>query len=1831
MVTLDPQATTIDFSEPVQAARGTVSSDEDGERQATVLFEQGTTATAVMPDGSTQPLPSLTVRATEYTVGPNGPKAMPAELPPTSGYTYAVELSVDEALAMNASEVRFNRPVPFYAENFLGFDVGMKLPVGSYDRDRATWVPVPDGRVIKVLSTSGGIASVDVTGSGSPASPAALAALGVTNAELQQLATLYPAGRTLWRAALPHFSTVDINLTPEPEGPGPEEPPPENDDEAPDDECDQSGSSVIGCESQSLGERIPVVGTPHQLVYQSRRAPGRDAARTLTIPLSGGTVSSALKRIELVVDVGGKRTTQTFPATANQSTTFTWDGKDAYGRPVTGATSATVKVGYVYDAVYQVPAGMAASFGSPSGISTTVPARQEMTLNQTSMTSIGVIGSPSLGVGGWSVAAHHVYDPKSQVLYLGNGSQMSADVVSTSTEVLAGTGDFGSSGDGGPARSATIGSPRGVLAGPDGSTYIVDRQNQRIRRVSPTGIMSRYAGGGTTQASTTPTPATQARIFSPVAVALDAPGNLYIADQSSRQIYKVTPGGQLTVFAGTGEFGSGGGGDGGPATAAKFVEPFAIAVGPDGSVYIADVLDRRIRRVGPDGIISTFAGTGSSAVNGNGGPARQAGLGDVLGLSFGLDGSLYISNYRDANFVFEGVRRVGPDGIIRPVIGGGNLQPTDGIQATQASFSVPIGVWATADGTIYFAEQVTARVWRVTPDGVLSRAAGGGSGCFFSSDPDFSCGEGAPATQASLLTPVGASIDPAGRLLVAEHDGRIVRRFRSTLPSFTGNGMLVAAGDPGELYEFDQAGRHLRTINGFTGATRFSFAYNSSGLLTGITDGDGGTTTIERATNGNPTAIVGPDDHRTTLAVEPGGFLQRIEDPAGHAWVASYGSGGLVTSITDPNTKASEYTYGGLGRLTKTLDAAGGTKTPARTDQSSGYSVAMTSGLGVSRSYDYEPLPGGGSRRVATNGAGLTTTTTFASDGSATTTTPDGATVTTQRGPDPRLGMQASVNRTSSIQLPSGLTATMTGGRRTELSNPSDPLSIVTQTDSTILNGRLFRTTWTTAARTFVDRSPAGRTLTRKVDSEGRTVQSSVAGLTPVTFEYDNRGRLVRTVQGSRTSRLSYDASGRIATHTDPLGRESQYFYDSSDRLVREVLPGGRTALISYDARGNVSSFTPPGRPAHQVAFNSVNLPTSYSPPDFGGANPASANFYDVDRRVTRVLRPGGTEIGIGYDGAGRTSSITTPSGETRASYSASTGRLTGLSAPGGVALAFNYDGMLPEQVTWSGLVSGTVAVSHNNDAQVATQSVNGGNEVSFGYDDDGFLTLAGDLSLSRDPANGLLTGTTLGSITTARQYDGFGELAQLEAKASAASIFHNGYTRDDAGRILRAVETVGGSTLNVEYAYDEAGRLKEVRRNGTVTAVYAYDASGNRTSLTGPGISLAATYDNQDRLLTYGEATFTYTAVGELQTRTDASGTATYAYDAFGNLTSVTLQNGTQIQYVLDGQHRRVGRRVNGVLERGWLYGGPLAPVAELNGSGQLVSRFVYGTSNNVPEYIIRSGQTYRIITDQLGSVRLVVRAADGNVVQRIDYDEWGRITQNTNPGFQPFGYAGGLYDDQTELVHFGAREYDPKIGRWTSQDEVRFVTGVFNLYQYGHGDPVNFVDATGRTPVHLVLAGLGFAFGAGSNLLAQLILNGGDLSCVDASDVLTAGFGGALGGLLAPQIATLQGAALLGGVLGAGQSVVSDLANGENPDLSRAGWSGALGAAGGAIAGAFLNPAGQFTTDGLDAAVRAQREAYNNALKIEANTSGQSLLRGAGGALLGSTPTGPVPCPCE
>jgi len=346
---------------------------------------------------------------------------------------------------------------------------------------------------------------------------------------------------------------------------------------------------------------------------------------------------------------------------------------------------------------------------------------------------------------------------------------------------VAGNKAYKFAGDGGPATSASLSRPGGVAVDAVGNLYIADKMNNRIRKVSPSGIISTVAGNGTEGFSGDGGPATSASLNWPAAVAVDAAGNLYVADTLNSRIRKVSPSGIISTVAGNGMAGFSG--DGGSATSASLNLPQGVAVDAAGNVYIADWGNNRIRKVNPSGVISTAAGNGTPGFSGDGGPATSASL--YLASSNGLTlsgvavdaaGNLYI-----ADFGSNRIRKVSSSGIISTVAGGGSAFPGDGGPAASASLNGPSGVAADAAGNLYVAEWNNGRIRKVSSSGIISTVAGGGTG-----------GDGGPATSASLDYPQGVAVDAIGNLYIADTNNDRIRKVWAAAPSFTASPLSLS-------------------------------------------------------------------------------------------------------------------------------------------------------------------------------------------------------------------------------------------------------------------------------------------------------------------------------------------------------------------------------------------------------------------------------------------------------------------------------------------------------------------------------------------------------------------------------------------------------------------------------------------------------------------------------------------------------------------------------------------------------------------------------------------------------------------------------------------------------------------------------------------------------------------------------------------------------------------------------------------------------------------------------------------------------------------------------
>ena len=941
-----------------------------------------------------------------------------------------------------------------------------------------------------------------------------------------------------------------------------------------------------------------------------------------------------------------------------------------------------------------------------------------------------------------------------------------------------------------------------------------------------------------------------------------------------------------------------------------------------------------------------------------------------------------------------------------------------------------------------------------------------------------------------------------GSLYIADRDNHRIRKVVAPASSQFAKGfgeISIPSEDGSEVYMFNASGRHLRTVNAFTSATVYEFQYNSNGYLTTITDGDGNVTTIERDGDGKPTIIVAPFGQHTTLELNAGGYFSKITNPAGESVQFGYTDDGLLLSLTDARSNVKSYTYDAMGRLTKDEDPVGGFTALDRTETGNDYEVTKTTAEGIVSTYKVEHLSTGEERRTNSFCCGTSTVTITGTDGTKKATYPDGTVVKILEGPDPRFSMQSPVIQSMTVTTPGGLVASITGTRTVTLSDSDDPPSLLTQTDTVTVNGRVYKDVYNATDRTITITSPMDRVAKATIDDQGRILKADIRGFAQVSFDYDTQGRPITFTAGTGTSArittLSYNSKGSLDTLSNPLSQDIRVEYDQAGGATKLIQADLKEIGFVYDANGNTTSVTPPEKPDHTFSYTAVNLEETYNPPALGIVTTPTQYAYNLDKKLKKITRPDGKGIQLDYNSKGKLELVTLPDSKTIEYTDDTKGQLTTVTAPGGESLSYSHDGPLPLNTTWAGTINGSVSRTYNNNFRITSHMVNGGTEITYQYDNDELLTGAGDLTISRNAQNGLVTGTTLGSVSDILGYNTFGEVVDYGASYNASGIFSTQFGRDKLGRITEKTESVDGATHVYNYEYDVTGRLTSVKKDSVIISEYTYDSNSNMLSHN----TITGTYDAQDRLITYGDNSYTYTANGELLTRTDTSTseTTTYTYDVLGNLVSVTLPDGTQTGYVIDGRNRRIGKKVNGTLVQGLLYQDDLKPIVELDGSNGIVSRFIYANRINVPDYMIKGGVTYRIITDHLGSPRLVVNTSTGQIIQRMDYDEFGNVTNDTNPGFQPFGFAGGIYDADTGLVRFGARDYDAETGRWTARDPILFSGNQANLYAYVGSDPVGR-----RDPMGLACVGVSGYAGPG----------GGVQTCIDdegASVCFEVGFG--------------------------------------------------------------------------------------------------------------------------
>nr|WP_321402208.1 RHS repeat-associated core domain-containing protein [uncultured Desulfobacter sp.] len=1647
MIETDTAATTISFdgnSGTVFTHRSTPVTDEFGTRTVTLVTTGDNKAFITDENGDdVTELERIEVRTTEYPT----PESMPAVLPPTSAFTFCAELAVD-----GVQRVRFANPFTVFVDNFLGFDVGLIVPVGYYDMDLGYWIPKENAKVVKLLDTDGdGVVDAldadgddladDLNGDGSVTDE--VTGLGDPD--------YYEPGNTMWRFQAEHFSPWDCNdpvsFPPGAIPPNPTAPPFLDNQKSEGNDCKNIINSYVEERSRLFHETIPIPGTDLSLHYSTANLTSKT---DVNIPLSRETVPDNLIGIELIVSIAGKTYKYAFDPLPNLNYLFTWDGLDWRGVQVAVPSTLSVTINFLYQGYYGSSYNDFIDwFGKyPDGLSFRIKSR----LNVKKTLNYNLTMAPRNGrhkgqiANGWTLSRYHFLNPVDPtVLIKGDGGK--STLLDTDykysridqcnmMEKVGGTENSGFSGDNGPATEADFEWPQGIAVDGAGNLYIADTANMRIRKIDTQGIVTTIAGNGNFQDGTTPVdglPATDIPLKYPTDITSDNNGNVFFVDaepETGGRVLKIDKNGIISTVVG---------GD---------AKVYGIASDGYGNLFIAEPYKKRIRMVDPTGKITLVAGSGYSGYSGDGGNAMQARFVWPVGVAVDNSGNLYIAD-KSAHVI----RRVDVSGVITTVAGTGKYGYSgDGEQATTAQLTSPGKIALDVQGNLYILNAM--RIRKINTSGVIKTITGDGG--------TTQSVEGTSAIEPDLINGFSnLAIDDSGNIYTALGGRNIITKLGPLVPYFNveSEKNRVYAESNGYGHILDSSGCHIKTIDLETGATLYTFKYQTSSFaLEAVIDAFSNETTILRGSS-TAEAIISPEGLRTELDISNGN-LNRITFPDGSFYDFEYDDNGYMETETDPVGNQFFHTFSDSGKITDIKDENGGHWNYEQEDKADcSVLTRVTTGEGNQREYtDFTDATGAFTSTITNKTGGQTF---YSSSGlTGEKTNACGLQTNFEYGIDPRFKYKylAQVTETT----PSGLTRNQ-NVKRVYTDPETTGTNIVQETREVNGNTTTIENNTLENCRTIT--SPEGRTVQTLYSPDTLlTEQVSIPELLASTFEYDTKGRLTTSATGDRTFRYTYDGNGFVDTVTDPNGNTRTFTHDENGRTTRIHRPDSTDIYFSYDANDHVTVLTTPSSVNHAFNYNKVNLTSGYTPP-------LSSNYtfeFDRDRRPTRTVFPSGKTLENIYESdLDRLASIQTPEGLITFTYLC--GAKIGSMSMNEESLTYEYDAGLVTSQTLGGTLNQTLSWSYNDDFRVSGMTY-AGKSVDYGYDNDGLLTLSGDFAITRNSGNGLPESVTNGRLNVTGTFNGYGEVSSQDTTVNGSSLLSYTLERDNTGRITRKTETLAGTTAVLNYTYDTMGRLLTVTKDGRLVEDYQYNANGARISETNTLRDITNRtfeYTAEDHLVSAGTVTYTHDADGFLTSKTDEEDVTAYTYAIRGELLNVTLPNGDDIEYVHDPLGRRIAKKINGTTTEKYLWQGLTRLLAVYDGSGGLVTRFTYA-DGRLPVAMTMNGATYYPAFDQTGTLKAVADAS-GNVVKQVEYDTFGNVINDTAPEFTvPFGFAGGLYDPDTGLVRFGFRDYDPDTGRWTAKDPIFFAGGDTDLYGYVLNDPVNFIDPWGLKKWH-------------------------------------------------------------------------------------------------------------------------------------------------------------------
>lgn len=1311
---------------------------------------------------------------------------------------------------------------------------------------------------------------------------------------------------------------------------------------------------TIGCEDQTLGETVGVVGTPFTLHYRSERAPG---GRVVEIPVTGATIPPGVSQYEVTVRVAGRELVERYDPEPDLRVLFAWDGKDADGVVPLGAQLATVEVNEIH-----VAAGVEYPWNPRVWGGT-----------------LGGWDTRAHGLGGWSVSVHHFFDPIDRILYLGSGGQrqgaelglvvedLTDDTVMLAAENGVAVYVFDRT-SGRHLRTMNALTDSAVIEfGYDGDVLATIIAGGQTTQVSPTGLSGPH-GEATTASPNGETdfwtsisaPRGSMRfVYTPFRAPFDRlDAALPLGDGLLTAVTDPNGGDWSYAYDARGQLASQGdagqGGVGVVRTEVEITEPetvrehYRLALTTAGGQEFTHEV-KRYRNGTTERTIQTPDGSTTSTETGDGVETGTHPWGE-----------------------FERRQSIGKASLRSPLpsrLGQLDTRYSAPLTNPKDLLSVSSATTTTTWQGVTTTTVVTGNtVTTTTPQGRTITSTIDGAG-----RPTSVALPGLPPITVAYANGLPTEISQAGRTVRLGYQGAFTDQITDAL---------------GRVVSMPRDGGVPTGQNTF-GVQQFGFSHDDNGNPTGVTSPQGG-------------------GYSEAMSYTPVDQVQSFNLPAGPFTVA-YDEDRQPTGGSSPYTGGS-LSFDGEGRLTQ-LGPIGYEYDP------DDYLTRITSPDG-SIAYGY-------------------------AGGSAAPTT------ITYNGP---VQGEVTIGRNARFQADSvsvgGATANIDVDRDGVVSSAGALL--ITRNAATFITG------------TAVDQTTDTYTRNQLGEPTAYTARHGTTELFSEEYVRDRGGRI-----RAKTVRIRNPDTGNLETYT------AAYAYDAPGRLESVTYNDADPVHYAYDGNNNLIG-APPASPT--PVPGPVRLYLQAGTP---AATPAATVGEWNDTQDGEQAAMGRTP-----DGALATTSVTAADCDAAGSPRrllattfvspplAGAHQFTGeelFSLVVGAAAGSADDHLEPVASVW--VMNGSTGAPRCQLATDARFVTSGPLPVMGATGVEGQVTAADGTEgcLGQTAQTGDRIVVELGFACTAESVAPVsaeavrgGEGPALGAggspEAESGTCDHPGYLQVDGGLLFQDASAATPCDPAYSVIPINSRKLVEVDVDTQNRATHA-------TIVDPQGQNRYYQYDYDDDS-------------GALASKVELDGPqgtpiaapTVYDYDEFGNLRHVALPDGTAIDYLIDAANRRVGRAVNGVVTHRWLYQSALRIAAEVDEYGAPITFFVYGDKPNVPEYMERGGRRYRLVTDHLGSVRLVVDTDDGATMQRLDYDEHGNTVEDwIAEGWEPvpFGFAGGLYDRGSALVRYGARDYYPEMARWAQRDPIGFDSGDGNLYSYVRHDPVNFIDPSGLIKV--------------------------------------------------------------------------------------------------------------------------------------------------------------------